>query len=124
MQSQSASTSRPYKSPSSRKPSFIEFGSRPLATSNTFRHAVSSRVPNFDVAFELSARGNQTGDYVLTNNRIVEVLSLLGFDYSNQQNVSSMVEYSFDVVIDTWMKPEVIIASGSVKNVAESTPAS
>lgn len=53
---------------------------------------------------------------MLTNSRIVETLSLLGFDYSNQQNVSSMVEYNFDVVIDVWMQPEVVIARGSVKN--------
>ena len=60
---------------------------------------------------------------MLTNSRIVETLSLLGFDYSNQQNVSSLVEYDFDVVIDVWMQPEVIIAKGSVKNVPASAPA-
>lgn len=65
----------------------------------------------------MSAKGNQTGDFVLTNSRVVETLSLLGFDYSNQQNVSSLVEYEFDVVIDVWMQPEVVIASGSVKNI-------
>ena len=65
----------------------------------------------------MSATGNQTGDFGLTNGRIVETLSLLGFDYSNQQNVSSLVEYNFDVVIDVWMEPEVVIATGSVKNV-------
>lgn len=54
---------------------------------------------------------------MLTNSRIVETLSLLGFDYANQQNVSSPVEYNFDVVIDTWMQPEVVIAKGSVKNI-------
>lgn len=68
----------------------------------------------------MSATGHQVGDNVLTNSRIVETLSLLGFDYSNQQNVSSLVEYDFDVVIDVWMQPEVIIAKGSVKNVAAS----
>ena len=70
----------------------------------------------------MSARGNQTGDFVLTNSRIVETLSLLGFDYSNVQNVSSLVEYEFDVVIDVWMQPEVIIASGSVKNIEHIAP--
>lgn len=95
---------------------YIEFGSQPLALSNSFHHSVSSRLPNFNVEFQMSAKGNQTGDFVLTNSRIVETLSLLGFDYSNQQNVSSLVEYDFDVVIDVWKQPEVIIASGSVKN--------
>ena len=70
----------------------------------------------------MSAKGNQTGDFVLTNNRIVETLSLLGFDYSNQQNVSSLVEYNFDVVIDVWKQPEIIIASGSVKNLGHVMP--
>lgn len=95
---------------------YITFGREPLALSNSFHHSVSSRLPNFNVEFELSATGNQTADFVLTNSRIVETLSLLGFDYSNQQNVSSMVEYNFDVVIDVWMQPEVVIARGSVKN--------
>ena len=54
---------------------------------------------------------------------MVETLSLLGYDYSNQQNVSSLVEYNFDVVIDVWMQPEVIIAKGSVKNIIGSAPA-
>ena len=67
----------------------------------------------------MSAQGHQTGDFVLTNSRIVETLSLLGFDYSNQQNVSSLVEYDFEVVIDVWKQPEVVIASGSVKNIQE-----
>ena len=98
---------------------FVEFGSRPLEYSNSFHHSVASQLPTFNVEFEMSAKGNQTGDYRLTNNRIVETLSLLGFDYSNQQNVSSLVEYEFDVVIDVWDQPEVIIATGSVKNVVD-----
>ena len=71
----------------------------------------------------MSATGHQSGDNGLTNSRVVETLSLLGFDYSNQQNVSSLVEYDFDVVIDVWMEPEIIIAKGSVKNVPPSAPA-
>ena len=101
---------------------FNEFGPRPGEYSTSFHHSVSSQVPTFDVAFELNAVGNQTGDYRLTNSRVVETLSLLGFDYSNQQNVSSLVEYNFDVVIDVWDQPEVIIATGSVKNVVPDDP--
>ena len=95
---------------------YNDFGRQPQATSNYFRHTVSSRSPNFNVEFKMSATGNQTGDYMLTNSRIVETLSLLGVDFANQQNVSSLVEYNFDVVIDIWMQPEVVIARGSVKN--------
>ena len=96
---------------------YNEFGSQPQAVSNSFHHIVSSRIPNFNVEFQLSAKGNQSGDYLLTNSRIAETLSMLGFDYSNQQNVSSLVEYNFDVVVDVWMQPEVIIASGSLRNI-------
>ena len=101
---------------------FNEFGPRPGEYSSSFHHSVSSQLPTFDVTFEMHAKGNQTGDYRLTNSRVVETLSLLGFDYSNQQNVSSLVEYNFDVVIDVWDQPEVIIATGSVKNVAHDDP--
>lgn len=69
----------------------------------------------------MSATGKQTGDFMLTNSRVVETLSLLGYDYSNQQNVSRLVEYTFDVVIDVWMQPEVVIATGSVRNKPRNT---
>ena len=65
----------------------------------------------------MSAKGNQSGDFVLTNSRVVETVSLLGYDFSNQQDVSNLVEYEFDVVIDTWKHPEVVIATGSIKNI-------
>ena len=65
----------------------------------------------------MEAVGHQTGDFILTNNRVVETLSLLGFDYSNRQNQSSLVEYEFDVVLDVWKQPEVTIAKGSVRNI-------
>ena len=104
---------------------YVDFGMLPTAASNSFHHSVSSRVPNFNVQLEMSPTGHRTtGDYVFTNNRVVETLSLLGFEYSNQQNVSSMVEYTFDVVIDVWRQPEVIIATGSVRNLQDpDTPA-
>lgn len=87
-----------------------------MGVANSFHHSVSSRLPTFNVEFQMSAIGNQTGEFVLNNNRVVETISLLGFDYSNQQNVSSLKEYDFEVVIDAWKEPEVIIARGSVKN--------
>lgn len=66
----------------------------------------------------MSARGNQTGGYALTNSRVAETISLVGFDYSNQRNVSNLYESEFEVVIDVWQQPEVVIATGSVKNIA------
>lgn len=99
---------------------FIDFGQTPSAASNSFHHSVSSRVPNFHVQLDISPVSPQTtGENVFTNNRVAETLSLLGFEYSNQQNTSSMVEYTFDVVIDVWEEPEVVIARGSVRNVQD-----
>ncbi|KAM0800036.1 hypothetical protein BDR22DRAFT_889703 [Usnea florida] len=99
---------------------FVDFGQSPSAASNSFHHSVSSRVPNFNVQLEISPTTPRlTGEYVFTNTRVAETLSLLGFEYSNQQNTSSMVEYTFDVVIDVWQAPEVIIARGSVMNIQE-----
>ena len=99
---------------------YIQFGQTPSAASNSFHHSVSSRVPNFNVLLEISPTTPRlAGEYVFTNSRIVETLSLLGYEYSNQQNTSSMVEYTFDVVIDVWQEPEVVIATGSVKNIEQ-----
>ena len=64
----------------------------------------------------MSAAGNQTGDYVLTNSRIVTVLSLLGFEFSNKLDLGGLVEYDFDVMIYAWEQPSVIIAHGSMLN--------
>ena len=99
---------------------FVEFGQAPLAASNDFHHSVSSRVPNFNVLLQITpTTPRTTGEYIFTNTRVAETLSLLGFEYSNQQNTSSMVEYNFDVVIDVWEQPEIIIARGSVMNTQE-----
>ena len=99
---------------------FVDFGQSPSAASNSFHHSVSSRVPNFNVQLEISpTEPHLAGEYIFTNTRVAETLSLLGFEYSNQQNASRMVEYTFDVVIDVWQEPEVIIAQGSVKNIQE-----
>lgn len=99
---------------------YNDYGLTPSAASNNFHHSVSSRAPNFNVQLEMTPTAHQTtGDYVFTNRRVVETLSLLGFEYSNQQNASSMVEYTFDVVIDVWQQPEVVIARGSVRNIQD-----
>ena len=104
---------------------YVDFGQTPSAASNLFHHSVSSRVPNFHVQLEISpTMPRTTGENVFTNTRVAETLSLLGFEYSNQQNTSSMVEYTFDVVIDVWGEPEVVIATGSVKNIQQPDPSS
>lgn len=96
---------------------YIELGPKPDGLSGFFRHTVRSQLPKFNVEFQLVATGNQTGDFMLTNSRIADTLSLLGYEYANRQNVSNLVEYSFQIVIDTWMEPEVVIATGSIRNI-------
>lgn len=64
------------------------------------------------------AVGNQTGDYIFTNRRLGQVISLLGFEYHNSVRMNiTIVELDFNVVIDEWLKPEVIIAKGSITNI-------
>ena len=94
---------------------FNEFGSQPDTRRAAWSFAQSSE-PFFDVGVQITAVGNQTGRFMLTNSRIVTVLSLLGFEFSNQNDLSDLTEYDFDVVIDTWQKPEVVIAQGSLAN--------
>ena len=98
---------------------YEEFGTEPDASQKFFRHSVASIGPSaaeYAVTFQLFAVGNQTGDYVLTSSRIATTLSLLGFDFGRGQNLTGFVEYDFDVVIDKWKMPEVVIARGSVRN--------
>lgn len=76
----------------------------------------------FNVGVTIAAVQNQTR-YGFTNDHAVTTLSLLGYEFSNQQNLSILVEYDFDVVVDQWMKPEVVIAKGSVYNAPSSSNA-
>lgn len=55
-------------------------------------------------------------EHQLTAARVVEVISLLGFDFSIREDVAIFRETEFTVVIDTWKKPEVVIASGHITN--------
>ena len=81
----------------------------------TFSEA-SSQFFNVGITITASPQSNATGGHPFTNDHAVTTLSLLGYEFSNQQNLSDLVEYNFDVVVDKWMQPEVIIATGSIYN--------
>lgn len=92
----------------------------PNALRDSFSYFEASS-EKFNVGVTIAAVQNQTNNlYPFTNDHAVTTLSLLGYEFSNQQDLSSLVEYDFDVVVDQWMKPEVVIAKGSVYNAPSS----
>lgn len=89
--------------------------SRPLYD---FPYVENSIVPPlFSVRIQMAAVGNQTGDYVLTNQRVVLVLSLMGFSFAHEKDLMNLKEYAFDVVVARGDKPQVVIARGSLTNI-------
>lgn len=72
--------------------------------------------PLFSVRIRMVAVGNQTGDYVLTNRRVVLTLSLMGFSFAHEKDLMDLKEYAFDVVVTRGDKPQVVIARGSLTN--------
>ena len=72
--------------------------------------------PAFSVGIRMEGVGNQTGDYALTNRRIVLVLSLMGFNLAHEKDLNNIKEYTFDVVVEREGTPQVIIARGSLTN--------
>lgn len=96
------------------------YGLVPNALRDSFSYFEASS-EKFNVGVTIAAVQNQTNNlYPFTNDHAVTTLSLLGYEFSNQQDLSSLVEYDFDVVVDQWMKPEVVIAKGSVYNAPSS----
>ena len=98
---------------------FHDFGATPDVYHPSFNHSVAATGPSgpeYAAGIHLAAIGNQTGDYVLTSGHIATTLALLGFDFSNQESLTNLVEYNFDVVISKWKFPEVVIARGYLKN--------
>lgn len=100
------------------------YGLLPTAQRNSFNDEFTIRhgPDTFDTVVQITAQGNQTGPYVLTNYRMCRVLSLLGYDFSTHINMSNLTEYDFDVVILEWDKTPVVIGSGYMANgIAENT---
>lgn len=100
------------------------YGLLPTAQRNSFSDEFTIRhgPDTFDTVVQITAQGNQTGPYVLTNYRMCRVLSLLGYDFSTHINMSNLTEYDFDVVILEFDKAPVVIGRGYMANgIAENT---
>ena len=99
---------------------YNDFGLFPNERKDQYQHAEASAggptTPTFAAVVTMQAVPNATSEYAMTNSRVVGVLSLLGFDLSEREHLSQMVEYDFDVVIDQWQRPEIRIATGAVEN--------
>ncbi|KAL8759023.1 MAG: hypothetical protein Q9199_001045 [Rusavskia elegans] len=97
---------------------YIELGSAPLQGTRNFEHLYSeaafARVC-FDVGVTITATETRPGVYMMTNERIATILSLMGFDFSHQDNLVDLREYQFDVIVSN---PEntTIIGHGSLRN--------
>lgn len=92
------------------------YGLVPNALLDSFTYfQASSEFFNVEVTIA-AVRNLSNTQYRFTNDHAVTTLSLLGYEFSNQPNMSNLVEYDFDVVVDQWLKPEVVIAKGSVSN--------
>lgn len=97
---------------------FLDLGPIPLSISNSFEHDYSEIIESkicFDVGVSMTAATNMTGIYMMTNRRIATVLDLMGFDFAHHQDLSSLREYTFDILV-TNEEREMVIGHGSLKN--------
>ncbi|KAL8713296.1 MAG: hypothetical protein Q9220_002495 [cf. Caloplaca sp. 1 TL-2023] len=97
---------------------FLQLGPEPLTAANTFQHDYSETVTSrvcFDVQLTVTALESMKGIYMLTNRRVATVLSLMGFDFSHQDDLNALKEYSFDVLVET-EAGATIIGHGFIKN--------
>ena len=98
---------------------YRNFGTAPNAYQSSFHHSVAVKGrtgPTYAAGVYIAATGNQTGVYTLTSDRLATVFSLLGFDFANQDKLTDLFEYSFDVLVDRWRASEVVIARGHILN--------
>ncbi|KAL8765101.1 MAG: hypothetical protein Q9209_007724 [Squamulea sp. 1 TL-2023] len=97
---------------------YLELGAAPLGLSNKFEHLYSesefARVC-FDVGVNIQATEIQTGLYMMTNRRIASILSLMGFDFSHQDDLGDLREYTFDVLV-TNAENTTTIGRGTLRN--------
>ena len=98
---------------------YSKSGLFPLQQRQNFFHQYAetsrSRVC-FDVGVSIDATMNGTGLYALTNQRVAQVISLMGFDFSHQEDLNQLTEYKFDVVVKVGDTPQTIIGQGKMMN--------
>ncbi|KAL8904361.1 MAG: hypothetical protein Q9207_003313 [Kuettlingeria erythrocarpa] len=98
---------------------YRELGTQPLTASNGFQHDYSEMIEEkicFDVGINMSVNANLTGEYTMTNTRVVTVLSLMGFDFAHHEDMSSLREYNFEIFVDDTIRGETVLGHGSLVN--------
>lgn len=97
---------------------YLELGPTPLTFNKLFQHNYAEQMTTrmcFDVDLEVTGEENLSGLLMLTNRRIALVLSLMGFDFSHQEDLQYLKEYKFDIVVEIGNN-RTVIGHGSLKN--------
>ena len=95
---------------------YNEFGAQPNELRSGYHHEEAAARPAYDVQILFESTNLTNAGFEFTNIRMVKVLSLLGFDYSLQKDLTYLMEYDFTVVIEPDIGTEQIIASGCLIN--------
>ncbi|KAL8892704.1 MAG: hypothetical protein Q9215_000453 [Flavoplaca cf. flavocitrina] len=96
---------------------YLELGISPLDSSLNFEHAYAeadfARVC-FEVGIAINALEVE-GQSMLTHRRIATVLSLMGFDFSEEDNLVDLREYTFDIIVSN-PRNTTTIGKGALRN--------
>lgn len=97
---------------------FLQLGTQPLLYTKLFQHnyaeAMTARIC-YNVDLEVTSEPARPGPFGMTNKRIALVLSLMGFDFSHQNDLNQLREYTFDILVET-QENRTVIGHGSIKN--------
>lgn len=95
---------------------YYAFGSQPNSIRSAYYHEEVAAKPTYDVQILFQSNNLTDSAFEFTNLRMAQVLSLLGFDYSLQKDLTFLYEYDFSVVIEPNVGVEQVIATGSLVN--------
>lgn len=97
---------------------YSQLGTQPLLYTKSFQHnyaeAMTARIC-YNVDLEVASEPAKPGPLGMNNKRIALVLSLMGFDFSHQDDLNQLREYSFNIVVETEQN-RTVIGHGSIKN--------
>lgn len=97
---------------------YSQLGTQPLLYTSLFQHnyaeAMTARIC-YNVDLEVASEPAKRGPLGMNNKRIALVLSLMGFDFSHQDDLNMLREYSFNIVVET-QENRTVIGHGSIKN--------
>ena len=97
---------------------FVTMGPIPLSINNGFEHDYAEIIESkicFAVGVTVTPAANTTGIYRMTNRRVASVLELMGFDFAHHQDLSTLKEYSFDILY-TDEEGQNTIGHGTLRN--------